>query len=360
MECRYIRNWQEVTTPGIYITNYEMAENMRVIDWFGVVLDESSILKGQTSKYRKMLTEMCIDIPYRLSCTATPSPNDFMELGTQSEWLGNMTQSEMLAMFFIHDGGETQKWRLKGHAKSKFWEWMSTWSILINQPGDLGYDEDGYDLPKLNYHHHVVETSPTDSLFVDIAIGLNDQRKAKRATMAERVQMASDIVNNSSEQWIVWCELNDESKLLKECILNSVEVKGSDKTDHKEKSIIGFIDGDIEKIVTKPSIYGFGMNLQNCCNMMFVGLSNSFEKYYQAIRRCWRFGQTMPVNVHIVSADSEGSIVDNIKRKQMQHDDMSIKMISHMSGFTLSQLDGYRETSDYYNPQENIQLPNFL
>lgn len=360
IKCEYIRNHNEVQKVGIYVTNYEMVDNLMGVNWTGVVLDESSILKGQTSKYRKMLTETCADIPYRLSCTATPSPNDFMELGTQSEWLGNMSQSEMLAMFFIHDGGETQKWRLKGHAKSKFWEWMSTWSILINQPGDLGYDEEGYDLPPLNYHHHVVETNPTNSLFVDIAIGLNEQRKAKRETMIERVQMAADTVNESGEQWIVWCELNDESKMLSSAISASTEVKGSDKQLHKENSILGFIDGDIEKIVTKPSIYGFGMNLQNCHNMMFVGLSNSFEKYYQAIRRCWRFGQENSVNVHIVSADSEGAIVDNIKRKQLQHDEMSVKMISHMAQFTLSQLDGHRESTDYYDPQEKVQLPSFL
>jgi superfamily II DNA or RNA helicase len=357
IDSTYIR-WPQITSSKIHVTNYEMLKNFSPDDYSGIVLDESSILKGMDGKTRKMITAFGKKIPYRLSCTATPSPNDFMELGTQSEFLGIMNQIEMLATFFIHDGSDTSKWRLKGHARRKFWEWLSTWAVVIRTPADLGYDSEGYDLPPLTLHEHIVETEPTDDLFVSIAQGLQERNKARRESVDARSKKASDLMAG----WdcgIAWCNLNDESRMVADLDCAS-EVFGSQKPEIKEKIIIGFTDGEISHIVTKPKIAGFGLNWQHCNKMVFVGLSDSFESFYQAVRRCWRFGQTMPVDVHIVISDREGAVLDNIKRKQRQHDQMSKEMVSIMRDLTISEIKGATvEKADYF-PQEKMTLPNFI
>lgn len=343
---RYVREMPENGDTGIFITNYEMID--RFEPWIqkgyfdGVVLDESSILKHQDSKTRRRLIELCSQIPYRLSCTATPSPNDYMELGGQAEFLGVMGTMEMLSMFFIHDSGETSKWRLKGHGKTKFWEWMSQWAVFVKRPSDLGFDDSGYLLPELRIHERVVQTGKP------VGQTLSERNRARRETVDQRVAECAALVNASTEPFIVWCNLNDESAKLAAAIPGAVEVRGSDKIEVKEERIRTFNEGRARVIITKASITGYGINWQHCAQMAFVGLNDSYEDLYQAIRRCYRFGQKRPVDVHLISADSEGAVMENIKRKEAQAQEMSDQMIAHMRDFCRREVTELkREKSDY-------------
>lgn len=334
----------------IVITNYEMMDHFNPADFVGVVLDESSILKSLTGKIRTSLIENFQKNPYRLSCTATPSPNDFMELGNQAEFLGVMTRTEMLATYFIHDGGDTSKWRLKGHGKTKFWEWMATWAICIRSPADIGFDGYRYVIPGLEIHYHILDAKfiPDDQLFPVIAQTLSDRRSAKRSSLDDRVKIAADIVNSSDEYFVIWCHLNDESSELKKLIPHAEEVYGSLDFDEKEARINRFSFGKSKNIITKPSITGFGLNWQHCYNMIFVGIDDSYEELYQAIRRCYRFGQEHKVNVHIVISESDGAVKKNIERKAAQADEMSRQMVAHMRKFTTMEIKGISiEKSDY-------------
>ncbi len=349
IHVRYCRD-QKDAKPGITITNYEMLERFNPADFAGVVLDESSILKAHDSKTRAKIVEMFRDTPYRLSCTATPSPNDHMELGNQAEFLGVMTAAEMLAMFFIHDGGDTSQWRLKGHGKTRFWEWMSTWAVCIRNPADLGFDGTRYVLPGLKMHEHIIESPEAlpGQLFSGIAQTLTERRDAKRGSLQERVKVAAELVNSHSRPAIVWCHLNDESKALADAIPDAVEVTGSMTIDQKEAAIMAFTHGQKRVIVTKPSIAGFGMNWQHCADVVFAGLDDSYESFYQAVRRCYRFGQLKVVNVHLVSAESEGAVKANLERKQAQADDMADSMVAHMRELTKQAIKGAEvEKSDY-------------
>jgi DNA modification methylase len=334
--------------PGINITNYEMLDRFDLSEFAGVVLDESSIIKHRDGKTRNAIIEQCQRVPYRLSCTATPSPNDHMELGNQAEFLGLMSMSEMLAMYFVHDGGETQKWVLKGHGKTKFWEWLSTWACVIRNPSDLGFDGSRYILPQLNVIPHIVESKATFGLFADVATGLLERNQARRESIQERAQRCADIVNASNEQWVIWCHLNDESELLASLIPDSKDVKGADSIDKKEETIDAFTDGTLRVLISKPSITGYGMNWQHCHNTAFVGLSDSWEQYYQAIRRFYRFGQMKEVNVHVISAESEGAVVENIRRKEDQNKIMSEQMVNHMKeSMTKEILGSTQEKTEY-------------
>jgi DNA modification methylase len=342
---------KEAQTEGdIIITNYEMVEHFDVADYAGVVLDESSILKSHDSKTRAKIISMFDRTPFRLSCTATPSPNDHMELGNQAEFLGVMTAVEMLAMYFVHDGGDTSAWRLKGHGKQRFWEWMSSWAVCIRNPDDLGFDGSRYILPGLQMHEHVidVEDALPGQLFSGIAQTLTERRDAKRQSMNARVQIASELVNSHKRPAIVWCHLNDESKALAQAIPDAVEVTGSMSADEKESAIMAFTHGEKRVIVTKPSIAGFGMNWQHCADMVFAGLDDSFESFYQAVRRCYRFGQSEVVNVHLVSSSAEGAVKANLERKQAQAIDMAESMVSHMRELTKQTIKGATmEKSEY-------------
>ena len=346
--------------PHIVITNYEQLHKFSPDEFQGIVLDESSILKGMDGRRRREITDFAQSIPYRLSCTATPSPNDFMELGTQSEFLGIMSQVEMLAMFFIHDGGDVAKWRLKGHGESKFFQWLATWAIVIRKPDDLGFDGSRHALPDLVYHSHVIETDPTDSLFVEPAQGLQDRNKARKDSVADRVAKAAEIANGLDGQVLIWCHLNEESELLTNAVRDAVEVKGADTPEHKTNSLMGFAHGDVRVLVSKPKIAGFGMNWQNCHQMIFVGLSDSWESYYQAIRRCWRFGQTMPVHVHVVSADTEGAVIENIQRKDQQNKVLGEKMVEHMKTMMDRSIFSAATTKTEYNAQQQMGIPQWL
>ena len=347
-KIKYCRK-ESQTSGDIIITNYEMVEHFDVADYAGIVLDESSILKSHDSKTRARIISMFDKTPYRLSCTATPSPNDHMELGNQAEFLGVMTAVEMLAMFFVHDGGDTGQWRLKGHGKQRFWEWMSTWAVCIRNPSDLGFDGSRYILPGLQMHEHVIDVHDAlpGQLFSGIAQTLTERRDAKRQSMNERVKIAADLVAHDRPA-IVWCHLNDESKALAAAIPGSVEVTGSMTADEKESAIRAFTHGEKRVIVTKPSIAGFGMNWQHCADMVFAGLDDSFESFYQAVRRCYRFGQSEVVNVHLVSSSAEGAVKANLQRKQEQAIDMADSMVSHMRELTKQTIKGaVMEKSEY-------------
>jgi len=321
--------------PGINITNYERINRFDCDEFVAVVLDESSILKSFTGKIRNDIIESFIKTDFKLACSATPAPNDYMELGNHAEFMNIMSYNEMLAMFFVHDGGNTSQWRLKGHAIKDFWEWVSSWAVMLTDPSDLGYDDKQFILPKLSINQCIVDKS---NFIVKEAKTLLERRQARKKSIKERVEYTANLVNNSDDTWVVWCDLNSESDMLKKNIVDAVEVKGSDSIEHKENSMNSFSNGEIRVLVTKPSIAGFGMNWQHCNNMVFVGLSDSFEKYYQAVRRCWRFGQKKPVNVFVVTCEKEGSVVKNIKRKERMFDKMLKGMIANTQEFTSSNL----------------------
>jgi DNA modification methylase len=341
---------QSDVAPGITITNYEMLQHFDASRFTGVVLDESSILKAYDGKTRTSIIDAFRSTPFRLACTATPAPNDYMELGNHSEFLGVMSRSEMLSMFFVHDGGETQTWRLKGHAEQAFWKWLASWAVLIRKPSDLGYEDGEFILPELNLAEHIVTTDrPTgDYLFALEALSLQDRISARRDSVAERVAKCAEIANETHQQWVIWCNLNTESAALTAAINGAVEVKGSDSIEHKEKALADFQSGKSRVIVSKPSICGFGLNWQHCHNMAFVGLSDSWEQYYQAVRRCWRFGQDKPVNVALIVADVEGAVLRNIKAKDAAAAEMAESLVAHMRTEMQKNIKGTTRMMDTY------------
>ncbi len=351
---------------GINITNYEMLEHFSADDFSGVVLDESSILKDGKGKMRTEIIEKFKNTQFKLACTATPCPNDFAELGNHAEFLGIMTQVEMLSTFFVHDGGDTSKWRLKGHAKEKFWEWIANWACVMTNPRDLGFEQDGYDLPPLNISEIVVKTGMTENangqmMFLPSTVQtLNERREARRSTLEERVQRAANIANSFSGQVLVWCDLNSESDLLAKSINGAVEVKGSDTAEHKTNAMLGFADGSVRCLVTKPSICGKGMNWQNCHTMIFVGLSDSFEAYYQAVRRCWRFGQKSPVDVFIVISEKEGAVKANIERKQKDTKKMTAELVKYTKEILKADIENTCRISESYIATELIEIPQWI
>ena len=346
---------QSDVADGINITNYEKLDKFVSKEFVGVVLDESSILKSFTGKVRTSIIDNFESVPYKLACTATPAPNDYMELGNHAEFCGVMKRTEMLAMFFVHDGGETSKWRLKGHAEDVFWQWMASWSVFVDNPKNLGYDIAGYELPPMNITEIIVDGNST----ITDSLTLTERRQARKDSLQMRCERAAELVNNSDEQWIVWCDLNDESHKLHELIKESVEVQGSDKDKHKSTSMLNFSKKEIKCLVTKPKIAGFGMNWQNCHNMIFTGLSDSYEQYYQALRRCWRFGQSSPVNVYIIISAKEGCVKENIERKQVDFLKMQSKMTELTKEITKKELKRTCRISTPYEPVENMELPKW-
>lgn len=363
IDVEYRRHQSEVTDCPITITNYEMLCHFDESEFIGVVLDESSILKGEDSKTRMAVIRKFVDTPYRLSCTATPSPNDYMELGNQAEFLGVMKHVEMLAMFFTHDGSDTSKWRLKGHGKTKFWEWLATWAVFIRNPSDLGFDGDRYILPPMHVLEYTVDVPfylPGESLPTPRANTLTERRMAKKQSIRERCELLAALVNMSDEPWVVWCNLNDESAMLAALIPDAVEVYGSLSATHKETRLLKFSHSEARVIISKPSICGFGLNWQHCRNVAFVGLDDSYEKYYQAIRRCYRFGQTAEVYVHVVCASAEGAVKENLMRKQAQADVMADEMVSHMREFTKREVVGTQMEKTDYLANTAINIPEWI
>lgn len=304
---------------GIYIINYEQLENIDCTLFSGIVLDESSILKNFEGAIRNILINNFKNTNYKLACTATPSPNDPMELGNHSEFLNIMTRNQMLSMYFVHDGGDTGKWRIKGHAYKNFYDWVSTWSIMLTNPNDIGFEGKNYILPQLNYHDIQIKTAIRDGqLFNDIAISAINFNAELRLTKIDRLEKAAEIVNNSNENYIIWIKQNEEGDYLKKLIPDAIEVKGSDTNEYKEKMLLGFANNQFRVLITKSKIAMYGLNYQNCNNQIFASLDFSFESLYQSIRRSYRFGQKKPVNIYLITTDTMQNVTESIKRKQSQ------------------------------------------
>jgi hypothetical protein len=272
-----------------------------------------------------------------------------------------MSRSEMLATYFTHDSGDTSKWRLKGHGESKFWEWVATWAVCVRNPEDLGYSADGYELPKLEISEHVIKSDASPfNLFVGRAETLSERREARKESMKDRVEEAKNITEETDEQYIVWCDFNAESAALKDAIKDSVEVVGADSPEYKAEKAIEFSNGGIRVLVSKPSIYGFGMNWQNCHNVIFCGLSDSYEQFYQAVRRCWRYGQEHDVKVHVIVSEKELNVLDNIKKKQRQMDEMQWRMIKLMRDVTMHEIKHTVRITETYEPRKEMELPSWI
>ena len=348
-------------TDGLNITNYEMVEHFRASDFVAVVLDESSILKSFTSKTTADFTDRFSRTPYKLLCTATIAPNDYTEIGTSCEFLGIMSRTEMLATYFIHDGGKTSEWRLKKAGVNKFWEWFATWAIAFNNPNELGYEIEGYDLPKLNIHTILTKSTIRDYEFmVRPAETLQERREARKESLDDRAAKTLELVNSDNSQWLVWVDFNDESEALKKIIPDATEVKGSDEPEYKAQASIDFANGDIRVLISKPSIFGFGSNFQKCHNEIFCGISDSYERFYQAVRRCWRFGQTQEVNVYIILSEREINMLSNIQRKQEQMESMQCKMTALMKEVTLAEIKHTTRITTDYKPIKELELPSFI
>lgn len=361
IEVTHIREPQDVR-QGINITNYDRMHKFDMSIFGGVALDESSIIKSHASKTLALLMEQFRSTPYKLCCTATPSPNDWTELGTHAEFLGVRSRSEMLAEFFVHDGGDTSVWRLKGHARSVFWRWVASWGAMIRSPADLGHDASAYELPPMMVHHHTVEIdhNPAHGLFAREARTLSERREARRDSMAARVRACADLVNASADPWIVWCDLNDEGDLLERSIPGSVQVAGADDNDIKESRMVGFSTGIHRVLISKHKICGWGMNWQHCANQAFVGVNDSYEGFYQAVRRSWRFGQNRPVNIHVFASNQDGAVVANIRRKQAAYGEMAAAMAAETLGAVRESVLGATRDTNAYRPDRKIALPAFL
>ena len=346
---------------GLNIINYESLHRIDPDDYDCVVLDESSILKSYSGKIRNQIIDMFSNYSYKLCTTATPSPNDYVELGNHSEFLDVMKRKEMLAMFFIHDGGETSKWRLKKHGEAKFWEWLASWGVIMNNPLELGYKKD-LSLPELKIKDVIVDSSYKfeDGFFSVPARSLQERRIARKETLSEKVEILAEKINNSNDIHLVWCDLNIESEMAKKAINNAVEIKGSDKEDHKEKAIQNFVQGKIKCLVTKASMFGFGLNLQICHNMHFLGMSDSFETYYQAMRRCWRFGQKNQVNVYRYISNLETAVLKNIQEKEERHNELVAKLQENTRLYLRENLQHRNLIKKTYKPDQIVKLPEWL
>lgn len=355
---------QDEVGPGINITNYQKIDHFDLNEFGGIVLDESSILKSTDGKYKAKLIAESAQVAFRLAASATPAPNDFMELGNHAEFLSVMSYTDMLATFFVHDGGETQKWRLKGHAEVEFWKWMASWAIMLRQPEDLGYPNDGYNLPPLRYQSHVVpvEYEPsleTGLLFPVEARTMQERIAARRDSVSERVALAASVTP-ADRPFVWWCNLNAESEALTKAIPGAVETKGSDPDDVKERKLADFIEGRTRVLITKPLVAGFGLNFQHCADTGFVGLNDSFEQVYQAVRRFWRFGQTKPVNVHFIASEMEGAVVSNLRRKERDAEHMAKQMVAHMADLTSEIVRGSARSRSDYSPSIPMTIPAWL
>lgn len=325
----YVRTSGEIDGPGIYVTNYEMVQHFDPMEFRAVVLDEASILKQSDGKTRTMLIRHFESVPFRLSCTATPAPNDPEELTSQAEFLGHMSRDHMLAAYFIHDD---QGWRLKGHARRPMMQWMATWALAIRKPSDMGHSDEGYDLPGLNIETHLIDVQieAEGQLFPTDLGGVGGRAQVRRETLDARCRKAAELVKaEPDEPWLIWCGLNDEAELLAS-LTGGFNITGSMSPEAKAAALLGFADGDHQIVVTKPGIASQGLNYQHCARMVFVGLSDSYEQYYQAIRRCYRYGQTRVVTAHVVLSELEGQIAVNIARKERNAAQVTTALVDEM------------------------------
>lgn len=337
VDVEYVRS-QRPKPARIEVTNYEMLEHFDATRYQGVVLDESSILKSFMGKTKRAITGMFSKTPYRLACTATPSPNDLMELLNHAEFLGIMRSTEALSEWFIAEQGQSGNYRLKRHAESDFWQWVASWAVALTKPSDMGdgYSDDGFVLPPLEEVDVVVEVDQTEgaeeSLFRDISMSATGFQKEKQRTLAARCEKCAEIAGQADGQVVVWCYRNDEADELARLIPDAVEVRGSDSLDDKERAVLDFVDGRTRVLISKPSMFGFGLNLQCCHECVFCGMDYSYEGYYQAIRRFYRFGQESPVKVWRVLGETELNILETVARKADMHKKMTESIAANMRG----------------------------
>lgn len=367
IDAKALRDPSEITGPRVYITNYERLDKFEPDDFSGVVLDESSILKAMMGKTSRALVESFARTPYRLACSATPAPNDHAELGQHSEFLGVMAQNMMLARWFIHDSADTGNWKMKGHAVEDFWNWVASWARCISKPSDLGFSDDGFVLPALNTTRHLVRADRSSGdtgaekdgqarLFRIPDTSATSIHVEKRLTIDARAELIASLVRaEPTEPWVVWCDTDYEADALTSRLPDAIEVRGSMSPDEKEARLTAFSTGAERVIVTKPSVAGFGLNWQHCARMAFVGLSFSYESYYQAIRRCWRFGQTRAVDVHVACADTEEAIWNVVNRKAGDHDAMKMAMTEAMQRAA-----GMAHRTLPYEPSTPARLPDWI
>ncbi len=356
-------NSQKNVVQGINIINYEKMHKFDMKKFSGVCADESSRIKDFSSQTAMAMIDSFSRTPYRLACTATPSPNDWAEIGTHAEFLGAMTRSEMLSTFFINDTKDTGEWRLKGHVKDNyFWKWMSSWAVMISKPSDLGFSDEGYILPEIKYHEHIIESinKPMGSFFNLPVKGLQSRGKVRRDTIDIRCNEAAQLINSTQDSWIVWCGLNDEGINLTKQIDGAVEVAGRHTDDEKAKRMRDFTKGIINRLVSKCKISGHGMNWQHCSHAAFIGLSDSWEAFYQAVRRIWRFGQLNEVHIHIFIEEREGPVLQNIKAKEIKAQQMIAGTIEHTKEFTKQEITKLSRTVIDYNTEMEMEIPQWL
>lgn len=359
LDARVARHQDEIG-PGVNVTNYDRLHHFKPEEFSGLILDESSILKSFTGSTTRKLMEFGHGLRFKLACTATPAPNDHMELGQHAQFLGVMRSNEMLSRWFIADQTNMGKYRLKGYAVKPFWNWVASWARCLAKPSDLGYSDEGFDLPPLFQHRYEVKADilvdTGEFLFRIPDMSATSIHKEKRLTAAKRADVIAEIVNGEkSEPWVVWCDTDYEANELTARIPDAIEVRGSMSAERKEDALVAFSEGHARVIVTKPSLAGFGLNWQHCARMAFVGLSFSYEQYYQAVRRCWRFGQKRPVEVHVAMADTERAIWDVITRKAGDHDAMKDEMRAAMK-----RAHEKRQVKIDYRPTLPLVLPSWL
>lgn len=353
---------QNGVRPGINVTNYQMLGHFDATTFDGVVVDESDILANFTGKTKREIVSAFLRTPYKLDCSATPAPNDHMEIGNHSDFLGVMPGTEMLTRWFINDAGEAGNYRLKGHARDDFWRWVASWAVAVGRPSDLGHPDEGFDLPPLSIREHVAEVDTTADaadgfLFRVPSMSATSMHDEMRRTAEGRAAKVASLVT-ADRPWVVWCNTDYEAKAIRDAIPDVVEIRGPQPVELKEELIEGFTLGQINILLSKPAICGHGLNWQHCRDMAYVGLSYSYKQFYQSIRRAWRFGQTAPVTAHVVFAETEGRVLDSIRRKQADHEAMKREMIAAIVRFGLGARDA-RSLSEY-RPETPIALPAWL
>jgi hypothetical protein len=367
----YAHSQAEAVPTGITITNYERLEKFDPGAFDAVVLDESSILANFTGKTKKALVAAFRETPMRLCCTATPAPNDTVELTNHADFLGIMSPAEMITMFFTPKGSNGRgqslqsdhKFRLKGHARAAFFRWLASWSMAVTMPSDLGYDDGAFVLPPLDIRGVEVPANwcPPGKIFATGLSGVTERASVRRATIEGRCQAVEDLVaGEPDEQWLLWCGLNDEAAWLRRAIPGAVEVRGSDSAEVKAQRLLDFAEGRTRVLITKGAIAAFGLNLQNCARMAFVGINDSYQTYYQAIRRCWRFGQTRPVRVYVVLSDVEMDIYHNVLRKEREAAEMTQELIARVAGYERDELGSGHRERDPYLPTRPVVVPDWL
>lgn len=369
VRIEYVRDDAEASAHlaagcDIVITNYDRLHKIDPARFAAVVLDESSILKAYSGTTKRALVAAFRKTPYRLCCTATPAPNDLEELCNHADFLGVMSPAEMRSTFFIADSrGEFMRYRLKGHARQAFYDWLASWAVACRTPADLGFDDTAYELPELTIRDHVIETgwAAEGELFTPRLEGITQRAQVRRDTLAARAAVASSLIlAEPGEQWIAWCGMNAEAGAITAAVRGAVNVQGSDDADVKADRLLDFAEGRLRVLVSKPSLAGFGLNFQSCARMVFCGLSDSYEMYHQAIRRCWRFGQRRPVDVHIVLADAERVIAENVRAKERTASDMTAGLVAAVAEQNRRDLFAGTSKGDSYEPVRPLAVPAWL